>query len=152
VTGHEAPRLRAALDGKARVVENPAYESGLASSLQAGVAALDAEIDGAMILLGDMPDVTPGLIARLIEVFSAQGETARRKIVAPTREGRRGHPVLWGREFFPALLNETSGDSGARDVLERHADALIRVETDSATILDDLDTPDAYRERAARQA
>ena len=151
VIGHEAPFLRAALEGvDARLVENPAYASGLASSLQAGVSALDARIEGAMIVLGDMPDMAPNLVERLIDVFSAQGDSARQKIVAPTCGRWRGHPVLWGRDFFPALLHETCGDSGAREVIERHADALIRVEVESDAMLNDLDMPEAWRRRVGR--
>src|SRR5581483_2984461 len=60
VTGHEAPGTEAVLRGlDVVVVRNSAYRDGLSTSLNAGLAALPATMDGALILLGDMPEVSP---------------------------------------------------------------------------------------------
>src|SRR5262249_28167518 len=70
VTGHERERVEVAL---ARLpvtfVHNPNYAEGLGTSLKAGVAALPAEVDGAVICLGDMPQVDAALIDQLIDAI-----------------------------------------------------------------------------------
>jgi molybdenum cofactor cytidylyltransferase len=148
VLGHEAEALRAALGAvEARFIVNHDYAGGLSTSLKSGVAALPPEIDGAMIFLGDMPDIEPGLIDRMIEAFDPARMQA---IVAPKRDGRRGHPVLWGRGFFPLLLQETQGDSGGKHLIDQYADWVVEVAADTDGVLLDLDTPEAYLRR--RQA
>jgi molybdenum cofactor cytidylyltransferase len=148
VLGHEAEGVRTALGPTgARFIVNEDYACGLSTSLRAGIAALAPEIDGAMIFLGDMPDIAPELIDRMIEAFDPARMQA---IVAPKRGGRRGHPVLWGRGFFPLLL-DLEGDSGAKFLLGHYRDWVAEIEADTDGVLLDLDTPEAYRLRQARQ-
>ena len=56
-----ARQYRDGLDGPrpVRFVHNPDFADGLATSLKAGLAAVPAEADGALVLLGDMPELTP---------------------------------------------------------------------------------------------
>lgn len=146
VVGHEAERVRAALSGAvAHYVVNADFADGLSTSLRAGLAALPPDVDGAMIFLGDMPDITPGLIDRMILAFDPD---AGRAIVVPKRHGRRGHPVLWGRRFVPLISREARGDSGAKRLLEPHAAFIAEVEAENEGVLLDLDTPDDFRRRA----
>lgn len=130
--------VAAALDDlPVQIVFNRDAVSGMASSLRAGLAALPTDVDGAAVCLGDMPQVTGALLDRLIDVFDpGRG----RCLVAPTHGGRRGHPVLWGREFFGELA-ELSGDVGAKAVLERRADRLLLVDAAGEGALFDVDTP-----------
>ena len=56
VTGHQAEQVEKALHGlKVKFVRNPDFAEGLASSVKAGIAAVPANADGAVICLGDMP-------------------------------------------------------------------------------------------------
>jgi xanthine dehydrogenase accessory factor len=92
VTGHEAQMLAVALEGAEVVlVHNQDFRRGLSTSLQTGIAALPEDCAGAMVLLGDMPDISPALIDRLIAAFDPR---AGRAICVATAHGRRGHPVL----------------------------------------------------------
>lgn len=146
VLGHEAEKVRAALSGVAAgFVVNDEFHEGLSTSLKAGLAALPPDIDGAMIFLGDMPDIAPELIDRMIAAFDPD---AGRAIVIPRRRGRRGHPVLWGRRFFPMILREVQGDSGARSLLDEQGAFIAEVETESDGVLLDLDTLEAFHRRA----
>ena len=115
VTGHAGPDVRAALEGlSAGFVANPDYATGMASSLAAGLSALPTEVDGGLVLLGDMPGVTAPLLDRLIAAFEADPEGA--DAVVPVHGGRRGNPALLGRSLFaPAMA--LSGDEGARRLL-----------------------------------
>jgi len=139
VLGHQQHEVRQALRGlKVRFVVNPDHAQGLSTSLRAGLEALPAEAEGAVVCLGDMPRVSAGLIDRLIAAFAAAG----RRIVVPTWRGQRGNPVLWSRELFPAM-QELAGDIGARQLILQHADAVAEVEAESDATLIDIDTPEA---------
>ncbi|HTN96817.1 MAG TPA: molybdopterin-binding/glycosyltransferase family 2 protein, partial [Nordella sp.] len=95
VTGHERERVEAALTGlDVHFVYNPAFASGLASSLKAGIAAVPGGADGAVVALGDMPLVAGRHVNRLIAAFSP---AEKRTIIVPVHAGERGNPVLWGR-------------------------------------------------------
>jgi len=73
VTGHAAARTQAALEGRpVAIVHNPDYAAGMATSLKAGIAALPNMIEGALILLGDMPLVASTTLDSLIEVFTRE--------------------------------------------------------------------------------
>jgi molybdenum cofactor cytidylyltransferase len=140
VTGHERERVEAALQGlDVRFIDNPAYASGLASSLKAGLAAVPLDADGAVVALGDMPLVSAQHIDRLISAFSpAEGRT----IIVPVHAGERGNPVLWGREHFAEMLG-LDGDRGAKVLMERNEDHVTEVAMRSDAVLADFDTPEA---------
>lgn len=93
-----------------------------------------------MVLLGDMPAVAPQLIARLVASFDPVA--GRAICVATAADGNRGHPVLWGRQFFPEFDNLT-GDVGAKALLARHASQVTYVNAGDNTPLQDIDTPQA---------
>jgi CTP:molybdopterin cytidylyltransferase MocA len=140
VTGHEAPKVGAALsDTAVTLVHNSAYREGLSTSLRTGIAAVPEDCDGAMVLLGDMPGVSTALIDRLIAAFEPM---AKRAICVAVAGGRRGHPVLWPRAFFGKIAALT-GDKGARDLLEAHAGQTTEIEADDDAPLTDIDTQEA---------
>jgi molybdenum cofactor cytidylyltransferase len=140
VVGHDAARVSAALAGvDTSFVENPDYAQGMSTSLKAGIAALPETAAGAVVLLGDMPLVTPTIVARLVAAF-AERPTA--KAVVPTAGGQRGNPILIGRRLFPEVMALT-GDVGARRLLESAGDDVIEVAIDDGAVLTDVDTPEA---------
>ena len=137
VTGHQADQVTAALAGHPiQVVHNPSYAVGLSTSVKAGLAAAPACTDGVVILLGDMPWVSAGIIDRLIRAFDPENG---RDIVVPVRRGERGNPVLWGHRHFDAL-HGLAGDVGARHLLADKIDRTALVEMDNTGILTDIDT------------
>jgi molybdenum cofactor cytidylyltransferase len=147
VTGNEAEKVKAALaDLQIMFVENPDFAMGLSTSLKRGVSALPADIDGAVVLLADMPDVTAALIDKLIAAFDPAEERA---ICVATKGGRRGNPVLWARRFF-AEFAHLEGDVGAKALMAAHDELVCEVEAADDAPLIDLDTRqalDAYRSR-----
>jgi molybdenum cofactor cytidylyltransferase len=140
VTGHMAKDVEAALRGlDVKFVSNPDFASGLASSVKAGIAAVPADADGAVVCLGDMPLVDAGLIDRLIEAFAPDKGAL---IAVPVSGGRRGNPVLWSRRFFDELMT-LEGDVGARHIIARHGEAVAEVIVDGQSAFLDIDTPEA---------
>ncbi len=138
VTGHAAKAVEAALAGlPIRVVANPAYASGMAGSLQAGVGAMPSSALGAVVLLADMPLVTPALIDALIARFEEDGRAA--DAVVPVFKGVLGNPVLLGRMLFPAVA-ALEGDAGARGLLAEPGRRVIRLPVADEAIGLDIDT------------
>lgn len=159
VLGHEADRVRGALDGlDVRFVANPDYESGQASSLRTGIRAVDAmdgrengvegetdsmtdtteevaPVDAAVVGLGDMPDVDPVSVTGFVAAYEAGQGSA----LAAGYDGVRGNPVLFDRRYF-ATLADAGGDVGGRDVLLGADDAAV-VETGDPGVRRDVDRP-----------
>jgi len=142
VTGHQRERVEAALSGlPVKFVHNPHFADGLGTSLKAGIAALPADVDGAIVCLGDMPQVDAALIDRLTGAIDP-GKGAL--IAVPTIDGKRGNPVVWSRRFFPDLMT-VEGDIGARYLIGRYAEAVAEVPVAGTAALTDVDTPEALR-------
>jgi CTP:molybdopterin cytidylyltransferase MocA len=130
------------------VVENPDWESGMASSLRAGLGALPADTTAAMVLLVDHVGLTPAAVRRV-----AGEVTGRGSLVAATYDGRQGHPVVLGRDWWPEVRTTVAGDQGARAVLAAHRDVLVQVECSDVASAADVDRPgDLTTYREGRQA
>jgi molybdenum cofactor cytidylyltransferase len=142
VTGHQGETLREALaDLPLEFVDNPDFAEGLSTSLRAGISALPADIDGAVVLLADMPQVDSVLIDKLISAY----EPDRGGLIAvPAMAGKRGNPVLWSRRFFPELM-ALEGDVGARHLIGKYSEAVVEVPVAGTAALTDVDTPDALQ-------
>lgn len=141
VTGHRGGDIAASLSGLAvQPVDNPDFASGMASSLKAGLAALDGSAGGALVLLGDMPALTAGHLDALIKAFAGSGGSA---IVRACDGDRRGNPVILPRAAFAEAM-QLAGDVGARVLIESQAWPVIDVEIGPAARLD-VDTPEAIR-------
>ena len=142
VIGAESARVRAAAPGL-EFIDNPDWASGMASSLRAGLAALRSGPAGAaVVLLVDMPGVTPAAVRR-ITVAATTADLA-----TGGYGERRGHPVLLGRDHWAGVAEAATGDRGARDYLRAHSDLLRVVPINDIADDFDLDTP----EQAARHA
>ncbi len=140
VTGHQREQVEAALEGlKVQRVHNPDFADGLSTSLKAGLAAVPDEVDGAIVCLGDMPQVNAALIDRLAAAFDPERGAL---IVVPSSDGKRGNPVVWSRRFFHELAT-LEGDVGARHLIARYPEAMTEVQVSGSAALVDVDTPEA---------
>lgn len=139
VVGHERGKMEVALcRSGARIVENPDYATGLASSLKAGVSALPPDAAGALIALADMPGVRAEDINRLVDAFL---RTRGNAIVRATHLGKRGNPVILPRALFGAVAT-LIGDVGARHLVEASELEVVDVEIGVGASVD-VDTPAA---------
>jgi molybdenum cofactor cytidylyltransferase len=149
ITGASRAAVESALEGlPVRLVHNAGFAEGQSTSLRAGIAALDAEADAALVLLGDQPFVTPKIIQQLVGAYRAE-PMPDAQIVAPRYRGVRGNPVLFDRSVFPDLL-AIAGDQGARAILAARSAEIAFVEIDDDRPLADIDTPEEY-ERLQRE-
>ncbi len=124
----------------ARVVFNPEYAAQeMLSSLQAGLRAMQANSDAALITLGDQPQIGESTIRSIVTEYS----NTLAPLIVPSYRMRRGHPWLLGRPLWEAALRLRPPET-PRDFLSRHASDITYIEIDSPTILQDLDTPEDY--------
>jgi molybdenum cofactor cytidylyltransferase len=149
VLGHHAEEIRLALNlGTADVVINRDYHRGQTSSLRVGLEALHGpELEAVVVCLVDHPAVSAHTVRRLVESF----RKSRARVVIPTHQGRRGHPVVIGRPLFDELKS-LSLDAGANTVVRQHHEATQFVEVNDSGILLDIDDPESYRRLIEAQA
>jgi molybdenum cofactor cytidylyltransferase len=138
VLGHDAAAVRAGVPELAHVevVVAEDWREGQAASVRAGVAAL-GDVDAAVVVLGDMPFVTPQVIAGVVDLA---GHAAARA----TYGGTPGHPVLLGRRLLDRV-GELDGDTGFAPLLEG-----VRVKRFEAGHLADPTDIDTREELASR--
>ncbi len=142
VLGHQADDIQRQVKIEtAQVVINPDYRSGQTSSLQAGLRALIADdLDAVILCLVDHPAVCAETVRRIVATFRQCGAP----VVIPAYQGRRGHPVLIGRQVFEELL-VLAGDAGANSVVRRYRPATQFVEVEDEGVVMDVDDPESYR-------
>jgi molybdenum cofactor cytidylyltransferase len=136
VLGARADELAPLLShSPASVVINREWREGLASSIRAGVARLPAACAGAMLLLADQPAVTAEDLRRLAGTWRRQPGYVAAAVYGTTV----GVPAIFPRSAFSDLL-QLRGDRGARALIQRNPDRLVRVPMESAAV--DIDTPE----------
>jgi molybdenum cofactor cytidylyltransferase len=119
-------------------VDNPDWQLGQSSSIQAGLAALPGEIGAAIFLLADQPQVSTALIRTLIEEHAS----TLAPIIAPMVDSQRGNPVLFDRKTFTDLKT-IRGDTGGRTLFSRYT--VDWIDWHDETILLDIDTDEDYQ-------
>ncbi|QBI21773.1 nucleotidyltransferase family protein [Egibacter rhizosphaerae] len=140
VLGAGGPRVRArARLGDALVLDNPAWEEGMGSSLRVALDALgEYEHLGAVaIALVDQPGVGPSAVTRLTAAWRAGA-----LIAVAGYAGRRGNPVVLDRSLWAAAAAHAVGDRGARDLLDARPDIVRLVPCEDVADPTDLDTPE----------
>jgi molybdenum cofactor cytidylyltransferase len=142
VLGHHAAEIeRQVRRGPAQVVVNPDYRLGQTSSLQAGLRGLMAEdLEAVILCLVDHPAVSHQTLCRLVAAFRHSAAP----LVIPTYQGRRGHPVLMGRQIFLELLG-LEREAGADSVVRKYRAATEFIEVEDEGVVLDVDDPESYR-------
>lgn len=148
VLGHEAEAIRkSATELQIKVVINPDYKQGMASSLRQGLLALDPRSEAFLVLLADQPGIGPDIINHMIREF--QQANPKRGIVRPVYHGLRGHPVLIGAQYLQEA-RQLQGDVGARQILMNHPEDILEIDVDQDVVLKDIDTPEEYQQYTKR--
>jgi CTP:molybdopterin cytidylyltransferase MocA len=90
------------VDTDARTVRAHDWDDGPGASLRAGLSALAPEIEAAVIVLADGPNLSAAAIDRVVEVW----RTDHSSVLAASYGGERGHPVLLAREVWARVPDE----------------------------------------------
>jgi molybdenum cofactor cytidylyltransferase len=140
VTGGARKQVEALVEAPAQTVFNPEYARGeMLSSLQTGLAAQRVKATAALIVLGDQPQIEESTVRRIVEAHTQ----TRASIIVPSYRMRRGHPWLVVQELWAEILQMRTPQT-LRDFLNQHANDIHYIELDTASILEDLDTPEDY--------
>ena len=143
VLGRAADQLREQVDfGTARVVENPVFGEGCSSSYRAGIGAINSESAAIMIILGDLPGITPEIINRLADEWRTQDAP----VALCSYKGRKGHPMIFARSMFTDLI-DLHGDKAAWKLVDANASRVQEVEFD-IPYPDDINTPEDFERLA----
>jgi molybdenum cofactor cytidylyltransferase len=150
VTGHEPAMLEPVVSGYATVerVHNENHErGGMLSSIQAGLAAIDGRADAVFVVLGDQPLVRAGTLRTMISAYRAR----RPRVIVPSHEGRRGHPILLCARGVSDIL-ALPPNATLKTYTDLHADHRVELPVSDPAVLQDLDTPADYAAAVARFA
>ncbi len=147
VLGAGANQIRAAVDFfRGRVLVNPHHATGMASSLRAGISALGDDVDRAVIILGDQPDISSRLLNALLDVQERSGLP----VAALSFDGLLHPPVVLARELWPDLMT-LEGDVGCRALIRQRPEMVARLAGGGGHRHPvDVDTPQDY-ERLVQQ-
>jgi CTP:molybdopterin cytidylyltransferase MocA len=136
VLGARADEVRAGVDfGATEVVVCDDWATGQSASLKTGIAAIADTADAVVITLGDMPRITPQVIARFADLAAEHGAGSRARAVY---DGVPGHPVVLGSAYFDAVA-AIEGDIGARELLR--SIGVQKIECSHLCDAIDIDTP-----------
>jgi molybdenum cofactor cytidylyltransferase len=139
--GFEEQISKELADIRADIVFNPEWQTGMASSIRAGLlhAMKDAAPEAVMIVLSDQPFVTSGL---LTEMFNMQLRSSKPIVACRYADGTIGTPVLFSSDVFPELLQLT-GQEGARKIVRSNMERVATIDFPGGET--DIDTMDDYR-------
>ena len=122
---------------KIKFVFNKDFESGMASSIKAGLNHLSKNTEAFFICLGDMPMVNHNIYNQLIKSKNDK------EIIVPIHEGQQRNPVLFLKSMKEKLMS-LQGDIGAKKILEEHKNKLLNVEINDQGITKDFNTKDNF--------
>lgn len=120
VLGASADEARALVPPGVDVVVAEDWDAGMGASLRAGLAALGPDVDAALVLLVDLPDLSAAVVARVLAGGGGAGALRRASYSSVP-----GHPVLIGRDHWAGVIDSAQGDKGARDYLAAHEHELV---------------------------
>jgi molybdenum cofactor cytidylyltransferase len=145
VLGRAADQIRQQVDfGSARVVENPEFGDGCASSYRAGIGAVGSKSDAIMIILGDQPGIEPELIDKVAEEW----RQSQSEVALCSYRGKLGHPMIFARSLFGQLM-ALHGDKAAWKLVDANAEMVQEIAID-LPFPDDINTYDDLERLGAR--
>jgi len=137
VTGYNHAAVRAALGNRAvRVVINPDFETGMASSIVRGIESVAPDTTGMLIALADQPLIGPDVLNQVISEYEDKAPL----IIIPTHQGKRGHPII----LQPALKQEILSmdlQAGLKQVIDKYSSSISYIEVKTNVVLVDFDRP-----------
>ncbi len=141
VLGHRAAELSSLLAGRkaAGLIVNADYLRGQSTSTKLGLQAVQNNADAALFLLADQPLVSLVTIETLLEAYRQR----QSPIIQPVFEGRRGNPVLFGRETF-AHFAALADDQGARSLFKIFGERVRQLDVPDPYIHFDVDSEADY--------
>ena len=141
VTGGTVDLVETALVSyQVNTVFNPKYANGdMLFSIQTGIASLPEQVQAALVVLGDQPQIEEKTVRDLLDLYQRK----KALLMAPSFNMRRGHPWLIERSLWPDINNLTP-PATMRDFFQQHNKMIRYMEVNTTSVLSDLDTPEEY--------
>lgn len=121
---------------------NARWQAGQGYSVAVGTKSVVENFptaSGIMFMLADQPRLKIETVRNLVQEFQ-DSENSTNQIFFPTYKGKRGNPVIFGRQFFDELV-KLEGDAGGRVIVKKYPEAVVELEVDDPAIHEDVDTP-----------
>jgi molybdenum cofactor cytidylyltransferase len=127
-------------DERLKIVINPDFDTGMGSSISAGLEKINTNSGAAMICLGDQPFIEPEVIDLLIDCYNK----GQKGIVVPVSDKEiRGHPCIFSLKYY-SKLKTIQGDIGARKIIESNYKDICFFKINSEKIITDIDSLEDY--------
>jgi len=141
VTGYQAKKILKVIPKQINeVVHNHNWDKGMMTSIITGISNLKNNIDGNIIILGDMPLISTNTIVKLKDEFKDSGG---KSIVFPIYQNKQGNPVVFPKTYFTEIL-KYQGDNGCKNILNKYKNNSLGIRLESEEVLVDCDTEDDY--------
>lgn len=121
-------------------VYNPRFKEGMLTSVQKGFVSLPEEVEAVLVFLGDQPMIPSSVIDQIVSAY----HSSEKGIILPVYGQKRGHPVLIDTKYRQELAN-LNPEIGLRELIHDHPEDILEVNLDSSSILEDIDTPEDYK-------
>jgi molybdenum cofactor cytidylyltransferase len=140
VVGYEANEIKQLLAHKPLIIiHNPRYNDGIGTSISAGIQYVKESAQMLVIALADQPYIRSDIINFLVD----KHRDSNKGITVPVYKGTRGNPVIFSSSYRKELL-ELQGDTGGRQVTDRHPDDVLEIDMEFEEVTIDIDTMDSY--------
>ena len=141
VVGNDKEKITQQLvERPVHIMTNPDPQAEMLSSVRCGLQALPQPCQAVLVALADQLGITSEVINSLLAGFSS----SEKDILVPVFQGKRGHPLLFARRYFPEVLNRFDG-IGLRGILDAHPEDIYEMNVSTNAVLEDMDYPQDYR-------
>tara|TARA_B100001123_G_scaffold39884_1_gene41088 strand:- start:1752 stop:2336 length:585 start_codon:yes stop_codon:yes gene_type:complete len=139
VLGHQREIIEKLIDKheKIKFIFNKDFETGMSSSIKAGLSHLSKNTEAFFISLGDMPMVNSNIYNQLIKYRN------QKDIIVPTYRSQQGNPVLFNKSMKSEIMS-ISGDVGAKKILEINKDKILNLKINDQGITKDFNTKENF--------
>ena len=124
-------------NNKIKIFFNENFKTGMASSIKIGLNQLSNETEAFFICLGDMPMINKKIYNHLISYKN------NKDIVVPTYNNKQGNPVLFSKSMKSKIMS-IEGDAGAKKILEKNKDKILKVKINDINITRDFNTKNDF--------
>ncbi|MGD8540483.1 MAG: nucleotidyltransferase family protein [Candidatus Aminicenantes bacterium] len=121
-------------------VYNPNFKEGMLSSAQKGFVSIPEKAEAVLVFLGDQPRIPSSVIDQVITAY----HSSEKGIVVPVYDKNRGHPVLISTKYREEVTH-LDPEIGLRELIHNHPEDILEVQVDTSAIIEDIDTPDDYK-------
>jgi len=127
-------------DMPVKSVYNPSFKEGMLSSVQKGFISIPEDVEAVLVFLVDQPKIPSSVIDQIINAY----QYSEKQIVIPVYHQKRGHPALISTKYREEVAH-LNPQVGLRELIHNHPDDILELDLNSSAILEDIDTPEDYK-------